>query len=364
MPQYIFILGRSPELSIEEIKSYLNRTGNKVLSLERKSHAILVDLKDKINNKTIDFLGGVIAIGEVTSSANEKELDKQGIYLGVKNNITYAVWDFSNEEAYDELVLYLKKRFRQEKLKASQKNLNGSLRLQNGDNVRIVQGLVDEEYFIFNNLFGKINQKSNSEEIEERDMTKPVRRESLSISPRLAKIMINLSEIKEGEVLLDPFCGIGVILQEALLQNIKVIGVDRDSDAIRGAIENLKWGKFRKDSYKLINADSRNERVKDFSVIATEPDLGMVLRKMPPNDVARKVLNDYEALMIDALNNFKRQVKGRIVFTAPLIRTMKGRVSCNISRILKNTGLKVVDGFHIEEYRNDQIVGRNIFVLE
>ena len=364
MVQYVFILGRNPELSIAEVKSYINRTGNKILSLERKSHAIFVEVKSKINDKAIDFLGGTISIGEVTSVVSEKELDKQNIYYGTKNNMNYAVWNFSNDEIYDELVIYLKKRLRSEKLKASQKNLNGSLRLQNGDSVRIVQGLVDEEYFVFNKFFGKIIQKSNSDEIEKRDMNKPSRRSNLAISPRLSKIMINLSEVREGGVLLDAFCGIGVILQEALLQGINVMGIDRDSEAIKGAIENLKWGKFSKENYLLINGDSRRERIRDVSVVVTEPDLGEVLRKIPPREVAEEIINDYERLMVDVLNNFKRQVHGRIVFTAPLIRTMKGRVSCNINRILKSTGLRLVQGFPIEEYRQDQIVGRNIFVLE
>ena len=49
---------------------------------------------------------------------------------------------------------------------------------------------------------------------------------------RLAKILINLSEVKDEEILLDPFCGIGVILEEALLQNINVIGIDKDKKAV------------------------------------------------------------------------------------------------------------------------------------
>lgn len=364
MPQYTFILGRNPELSIEEVKAYIHRTGNKITKLERNSHAILVDVKTRIDEKTIDFLGGVISIGEVTCDVDEKVLDKVNVYNGTKNNITYAVWNFTNEEIYDEITSYMKVRFRQEKLKASQKNLNGSLRLQNGDHVRIAQGVVDEEYFVFGSYFGRIMQKSNYVEVEERDMNKPSRRSHLAISPRLSKIMINLSEVREGGVLLDAFCGIGVILQEALLQGIKVIGIDRDSEAIRGAIENLKWGKFSKENYFLVNADSRRERVRNADVFVSEPDLGEVLRKLPPKEVADKILYGYEGLMIEVINNLKSRVRGRFVFTAPLIKTLKGSISCDVSKILKNTGLELVHGFPIQEYRQDQIVGRDIFVLE
>jgi hypothetical protein len=37
-------------------------------------------------------------------------------------------------------------------------------------------------------------------------MQKPIRREELAISPRLAKILINLSGAKKNNLLLDPFC--------------------------------------------------------------------------------------------------------------------------------------------------------------
>lgn len=43
--------------------------------------------------------------------------------------------------------------------------------------------------------------------------------------------MINISGIKEG-VLLDPFCGIGSILQEAVLMGFDIRGVDIDKNCI------------------------------------------------------------------------------------------------------------------------------------
>ena len=40
------------------------------------------------------------------------------------------------------------------------------------------------------------------------------------------------------------------------------------------------------------------------------------------------------------------------------------RLGCNSEKILRVTGLKLVPGFPIEEFRENQIVGRQIFVLE
>ncbi|HLC78557.1 MAG TPA: DNA methyltransferase [Candidatus Nanoarchaeia archaeon] len=362
--RYIFILGRNPELSKAEVFSYIKKSGNKIISYKINSNSILIELAKEIDKNCIKHLGGVISIGEVLCDINENQLDAVDVYGGVENNITYAIWNFSDDLNYDKVVLYLKARLRSEKLKASQKNLNGLMKMQDGKDIRIVQGLVDEEYFVFDDLFGKVIQRSNYEDIEERDMKKPSRREALSISPRLAKIMINLSQVNEGETLLDPFCGVGVILQEALIQNIKVIGIDRDSEAIRGANENLKWGKFRKENYFLINWDSRKQRVPRARVIVSEPDLGRVLKKVPMRGEALSTLRYYEDLVIDVINNLQRSVTGKIVLTAPLIRTMKGRVSCNVERIADETGLRVCEGFPIKDFRESQIVGREIVVYD
>ena len=71
-------------------------------------------------------------------------------------------------------------------------------------------------------------------------MQKPVRRSELSISPRISKIMINLSLVKSNEKIVDAFCGIGSILQETLLKKIKVIGIENVLDAFENAKRNAQ----------------------------------------------------------------------------------------------------------------------------
>lgn len=370
--KYLFILGRNPDLSIAEIKAFFGREQNRILDYSLKDNAMLIDLDFPIEKKIINKFGGVIAIGEVICSGKNNEvvneLDKKEIYSGEKNNFNYVVWNFSKNT--NKIEEYLKKRFRNEKLKAAQKKISSELVLQSGEKVRNLQSrrLIDEEYFLFESqgkeYFGRIVERSNYEEIEKRDMEKPIRREELSISPRLAKIMINLSQAKENEKLVDCFCGIGVILQEALLQDIKVIGIDRDEKAIEGAKKNLEWGNFPKENYKLINFDSRKVKIEDADVIASEPDLGEILKKIPAEKKAREIIESYEKLIVGVLNNLKKNISGRIVLTAPLINILKKKVSCSIEKILNETGLRLVEGFPIPESRKEQFVGREIYVLE
>lgn len=371
--KYLFILGRNIELSLAEIFSYFEKVGNKILSYEVKSNSVLLDL-DKPTGKIINDFGGVVSIGEVLCEGDLKELinclEKKELYLGEKNKFNYCLWNFSSH--YEDVSVYLKKRFRSEKLKAVEKTLTGKIKLQSGESMQKVGSkLIEEEFFIFGNkklYFGRISEKCDYEELEKRDMSRPVRREALSISPRLAKIMINLSQVQEGGKLLDPFCGVGVILQEALMQGIEVVGIDRDKNAIEGAKKNLEFLNFAHQKYKLINWDSSTAKINEVNVIVTEPDFGETLKKIPTKDKAKKMLEDYENLMVKVIKNLSNLVLGRIVFTAPFIRIGKKRLGCDMNKILERTELKIAKGKNIEfpiaEFRHNQIVGRQIFVLE
>ena len=359
--KYLFILGRNPELSVEEVKSYLERKGNVLNNSSLEENGFLVDVSKQLESNAIDKLGGVVAIGEVLCDIDK--MDDEMIYYGNENNFNYVLWDYSKKTS--KVSEYLKKRFRSEKLKATEKNLTGFIQLQDGKKVKTLNSnLVKEQYFVFDNFFGRIFEFCDYESIEKRDIEKPVRREELAISPRLAKIMINLSQVKEQGKLADAFCGIGVVLQEALLQGIKVVGIDRDKDAIHGSKKNLEWFKFSKDNYKLINFDSRRVKIPNVDVMVSEPDLGETLKKIPTKEKAQKQLEGFEDLMIKVLNNMKKYVSKRFVFTAPLIRIGKKRLGCNSDSILESTGLKLEKGFPIKEFRENQIVGREIFVLK
>lgn len=359
--KYLFILGRNAELSIAEIKAYLKRKENIILESSLKGNGFLVEVEETLDAGSIEELGGTISIGIVICEI--KEIERKEIYMGESNKFNYVLWNFSDKT--DDVSDYLKKRFRKEKLKSIEKKLTGRMSLQKGGKAEIVSSnLIDEEYFVYENYFGKIIQKTDSKKIEERDMKKPVRRESLSISPRLAKIMINLSEIKENEKLADAFCGIGVILIEALNQNIKVIGIDKDRDAIEDARKNIEWFGFLKENYKLINNDSSRVGISSVGALVSEPDFGEILKKNPDKKEARIMLESFENLMISVLNNMKKYVKGKFVFTSPLIEIERKRIGCNFKKISEKTGLKILPNFPIAEFREGQIVGREIAVME
>ncbi len=362
--KYLFILGRNPELSEAEINSFLKLRAIKIEKREKKGNAILLELGKPLDKEQLDFLGGTIAVGKVVSECSRKELDSsiQTLYEGTKNNITFAVWDFTTEKKYEMLLDYLKGRFREEKVKTSRRNLTGSLEMQNGEIVKIVGNEVDEEYFVFGNYFGRVFFRTDYKSLELRDTEKPYRREALAISPRLAKIMINLSETQEGGKVLDAFCGVGVILAEALIQGLNVIGIDKNAEAVDMALKNIRWMGISHEKYFLLNEDSAKASVEGAEAMVSEPEFGETLKEVPSKERAEKMIRKYEALIISVLRNMAKHVKKRFVFTAPYILTEEGRVSCDVNKIAGSAGLKFVGSY--KEFRKNQVVGREIIILD
>lgn len=362
-PLYLFVLGRNPELSEAEIDSFLKLRSITIKKREKKNNALLLELDKPLKEEELGFLGGTIAVGKVVSECSKKEMDSniQTLYEGTKNNITFVVWNFTFEKKYETLLDYLKERFREEKVKTSRKNLTGSLEMQNGEIVRIVGNEVDEEYFVFGNYFGKIFFRTDYKSLELRDTEKPYRREALAISPRLAKIMINLSETQKGGKILDAFCGVGVILAEALIQGMSVIGVDKDAEAVGMALKNIRWMGINQEKYFLLNEDSSKASVDNADSMVSEPELGETLREVPSKERAGKMMKKYESLMVSVLRNMAKYVKKKFVFTAPYILTEEGRISCDVDKIASSSGLKVVGSY--KEFRKNQIVGREIIIL-
>ena len=75
--------------------------------------------------------------------------------------------------------------------------------------------------------------------LKERGLKKPVPHSEISLSPRLARVLVNLSGIAAGQTLLDPFCGSGTILAEGLLKSLRCFGVDSRRRLIEEARLNL-----------------------------------------------------------------------------------------------------------------------------
>ena len=75
----------------------------------------------------------------------------------------------------------------------------------------------------------------------------------ITLHPKIARGLVNLSSVKRHETLLDPFCGTGGILLEAGLLGIHVIGSDVEEKMIEGCRKNLEF--FHLQDFSLFCAD-------------------------------------------------------------------------------------------------------------
>lgn len=95
-----------------------------------------------------------------------------------------------------------------------------------------------------------------------------------SMSPKLARCMVNLTRIHKGETLLDPFCGTGGILIEAGIIGTRVIGTDIDYKMVKGTIENLQHCGIH--DYQVFQEDARKlELPNKVDAIVTDPPYGI-----------------------------------------------------------------------------------------
>ena len=153
--KYLFILGRNVELSVKEVLCFLERFDYKIVNFIEKENSLLVDIEGTLMGNSIEKLGGVIAIGEVMSEGNVgnilKDLEKQTLYSGSSNKLNYVIWNYA--EDYVNIAQYLKKRFHNEKLKATEKKLTGKIELQSGGNAPTLKSsLIDEQFFLFSKI--------------------------------------------------------------------------------------------------------------------------------------------------------------------------------------------------------------------
>jgi len=90
------------------------------------------------------------------------------------------------------------------------------------------------------------------------------------IIPKIARALVNLSGVKDKELLLDPFCGTGGISMEGGMIGARIIGADVQDKMVKGAKENLKFFGVIGD---LIVSDAAKMPLKDNSVDAIATDM-------------------------------------------------------------------------------------------
>jgi len=371
MEDYFFFLGRNTELSLQEVISFLEARGIEG-KYEIQGNMVMFSLAEELDaDYAINTLGGTIKIGKAmfkeTSEKKFSDMIRQAnLYDGVEDKLKFTItFNEEIEEISQDIKGIIDDYFKEQRVKAFYKQSKESPKWSRKFDLEFFAIKFGNNYY-----FGKIDAVYDTKNAEFRDMKKPFRRSELAISPRIAKILINLSEAVEGNTVLDPFCGMGTILQESLLLGINAIGMDIDSGVVENCKRNLSW---LTDNYKLnakVNvfcASSLNvskilkEKV---DAIVTEPFLIPLITYTPKEKPARKMLamarNTYTSTLIELKKILKDD--GRIAISLPVMKTRTNKERVNIEMICEEIGLKIIAG-PFSESREGQRVEREIVVL-
>jgi tRNA (guanine10-N2)-dimethyltransferase len=112
-----------------------------------------------------------------------------------------------------------------------------------------IRGLITDSTLYVGLKTAEVNRSQFEErKVQHRPFFSPI-----SLHPKLARALVNLSLIKKDESLLDPFCGTGGILLEASLIGAKVIGSDIEDKMIEGCKKTLDFYKIK--NYNLYCSD-------------------------------------------------------------------------------------------------------------
>lgn len=237
-------------------------------------------------------------------------------------------------------------------------------------------------------LLGKTVWIQDYKKFEKRDISRPKRMPEIMTPTKLSLMLLNLSLKSNSKRFLDPFCGTGTILQEALLKGLTIYGSDINPRCVEATKENLQWliKEFHLDTplLNIFQCDARNlsTRIekKSIDAVATEPYLGPPVRGSPSLSTVHDLVNDLRQFYTQSLKELKKILKddGKIVMTFPVYRIKNQKIFMPVEDILDNE-FKIISSESLAHcfkilrykkrntllyYRENQKVGREIVTLE
>ena len=313
-----------------------------------------------------------------------------------------------------------------QQLLASGLNIKKAIQKQTGRAVRLVPNKASElntAQVIHNKLTGAngwelifvrdgertiIAQTLFVQDIEsygERDYGRPKRDARVGmLPPKLAQMIINLAagstefaaikselsgdiclkpeddrrmhDARKNITVLDPFCGTGVILQEALLMGYRAYGTDLEPRMIDYTRTNLEWLTSRYQlpdiDYKLATGDATSfQWEQPISMVAAETYLGRPFTTTPAAEVLTQTVSDCGLILKKLLRNIHPQlVSGtQLCLAVPAWQVRPGQFKhLPLVDQIEELGYNLIRFKHVRSedllyYRPDQIVARELLVI-
>ena len=357
MLQYFFILGKNPTLSTAEIISVLNKLQIPFTFKTHSEEVLVLSTEDELPLEFIKTLGGTIKIGKIIDEAGldddellfEKIFEGQNIadnYLSTKDGKLHFGLSIYNGGADNKVIGELNSQLKYlcVTVKNNLKNLDlkaGFVRIKDRylssvsvwKNQLLEKGM--EMVLICTKekiLVGKTLEVQEFESFSFRDYGRPQRdTKSGLIPPKLARMMINFAQVGNEVKLLDPFCGSGTILQEAILLGYKKIyGSDINQKAVYDTNTNIDWlfENFRQLDKSVFNIEiflsdvrliAQNIPQDSIDAVITEPFLGPPLFKRLSSEAIDNTLLEVGRLYLSAFSELRKilQTGGKVIIVFP-----------------------------------------------
>ncbi len=347
--QYLAVLGRQPAIGLAELESLFG--ADSVMPLA--NGLALLTTSDNISYQRF---GSVIKFAKVfdNKTHNISLLNRDISQIIIRNHpiqadtkLKIGISDYSGQISASnlgKLGLQVKKVL---------KNKGYSVRVVPNNTPKLSSAqiihnkLISEngfEFVIFINIGGNLQlaiatYEQNIEAYSARDQARPKRDARVGmLPPKLAQTIINLATrpIRESGIgnrnwvnnspplpitqpltptILDPFCGTGVILQEAAIMGYKIYGTDLEERMIRYGRDNLQWLKdthYINFDWFLETADATNHKWRQpIDCVATETYLGRPMSTAPAKNELNEIVQAVNTIHKKFLENLHKQITSK-----------------------------------------------------
>ncbi len=364
---YAFELGHQPHISTAEIKAVFSAKKIKYQTISESKKYLILETYHKFDAEEIMLqLGGTVKITKLIPTIKN-----------IENTLVELMKDESSKIHFS-----VSSKNTGIKVKKELKQLGKSVRYIEPKNSATIihNNLVKRgtDFTIINNKIYQTVAIQPIEEFSKRDYDRPgFDTKSGMLPPKLARIMINLSQANTKSTLLDPFCGSGTVLTEALTLGFKtIIGSDISSKATEDTRNNIEWIKENNPEIEdveervfISDATHIDKKLKPESIdlIVSEPYLGKPLHGKETREQMEKQTSELKRLYANSFRSFKKILKkdAVVIFIIPKFDHDESWITINCVDEIKKIGFNQIPFTEKEKtlvyHRPKQHLAREIF---
>ena len=335
-------------------------------------------------------LGGIYKVGGIICMNNSlerifDEIEQDGTLTNLEDkqqwNVSYYSDEMMDIDVFDEIQNNFAGLIKEnsKKTKFIRNNMKSdnfielSVDKEKEGAVNILVGNSNKKYYIAEN---KISIKSI--DFIDRDLNRPYQDSRISLSPRTARILVNILGLEDGSTILDPFCGTGTFLMESIIQGYKVIGIDNRKECVFGTKKNLLWimkEQNLRNRMKYVKQDDAEKlscvETSTIDGIVTEPILLPHFKNSPNYEIAEDVLKKSKKIYEKSMKAMFRVLKnnGKVSIVTPRIKTRDNNyITFSFRKMVKESGFildnRLDEQPFVMKASGDQKVLREIWLLK